>query len=132
MINLKILKIASDTKFMGLKDDYTHKTSAKNKSCGDKIKIEVIVKNKKIKLIRYETDSCVFCQASASLLANYIKLLSVESFKKNYEILSKSQINGKKIPKKFQFINILVNKKNKSRHNCIMLPFNALSKALNV
>ena len=117
---------------MGLKDDYTHKTSAKNKSCGDKIKIEVIVKNKKIKLIRYETDSCVFCQASASLLANYIKLLSVESFKKNYEILSKSQINDKKIPKKFQFINILVNKKNKSRHNCIMLPFNALSKALNV
>ena len=131
MINVKILKLASDTKYLGLTNKYTHKITAKNKTCGDKIKLEIIVKKDKISLIKYDTESCVYCQASASLLANYLKSSSVKSFKKNFKILNDS-ISENKIPKKFKFINILMNNKNKNRYNCIMLPFTALSKALNV
>ena len=43
MINIKILKLASDTKYLGLTNKYTHKITAKNKTCGDKIKLEIIV-----------------------------------------------------------------------------------------
>ena len=65
MIDLKILKIASDTKYYGLKNIYSHQTRVKNKICGDLIKIELQVKKDKINLMRYETESCIFCQASA-------------------------------------------------------------------
>ena len=43
-----------------------------------KIKLEIIVKKDKISLIKYDTESCVYCQASASLLANYLKSSSVK------------------------------------------------------
>ena len=44
MINENILKIASNTSNYGLKDFFTHKSILKNSKCGDKIKIEVVVK----------------------------------------------------------------------------------------
>ena len=40
MINSKILKFASFTKNVGLKNSYTHKSFVKNSLCGDFIKAE--------------------------------------------------------------------------------------------
>ena len=34
----------------------------------------IVVKEKKIKSLRYETEACILCEASASLLARKIKL----------------------------------------------------------
>ena len=48
----------------------------KNKNCGDIINLEVIIKNQKFKSMRYETESCIYCQASASFLAYSIKQFS--------------------------------------------------------
>ena len=42
MIDYKILSIASNTKFVGLKNKFTHKCTKKSVKCGDKIKIEII------------------------------------------------------------------------------------------
>ena len=40
MISQKIIQIASNTKFSGLNNNFTHKSSVKNSFCGDKIKME--------------------------------------------------------------------------------------------
>ena len=48
MINNEIIKIASNTSYVGLKNNYTYKSSKKNSMCGDLIKIELIVKKLKI------------------------------------------------------------------------------------
>ena len=48
MINLKIIKLASSTGNVGLKNKFTHKSSIKNSLCGDFIKTEFVVKNSKI------------------------------------------------------------------------------------
>ena len=53
MIDKKIIKIASNTKFVGLKNVFTHKCSLKNSLCGDLIKVEIIANKSKIKSIRY-------------------------------------------------------------------------------
>ena len=66
MINIKILKLASNTKYFGLKNNYTHKCIFKNKKCGDKISLEIIVRKNKICSMRYETNSCIYSQASAN------------------------------------------------------------------
>ena len=92
MIDTKIIKIASNTKFVGLKNDFTHKSSLKNSLCGDLIKIEMIANKSKIKSMRYETESCLLCEASASLLANKINKFLIKDLKKDL-------INLKKIKK---------------------------------
>ena len=69
MITKEIIKIASDGKNIGLTNKYNYKSSLKNSLCGDKIKLELIVRNFKINSMKYEIESCVYCEASASLLA---------------------------------------------------------------
>ena len=131
MIDFNILKIASDTKYYGLKNIYSHQTRVKNKICGDLIKIELQVKKNKIDLMRYETESCIFCQASASILAKKIKMFPITNLKHDIQNLSELIKDGeKKIPPKYKAFKELFNSKNLRRFDCIMLPFNALIVAL--
>jgi len=131
MINSKIFKIASNNKFYGLKNIYTHKSITKNSKCGDKIKIEVIMQKKRIISIRYETESCLLCEASASILANKIKLFTINDINQDIKILNKIvKKKGFILPIKFKVFKDLINKDNLSRFECIMLPFKGLIKAL--
>ena len=133
MIDIKIINIAANTANYGLKKNSTHYASCKNKICGDKIKVEINSNGLKVKDMRYETESCIFCQASASILSKIVKSMPVKNLKKEivniYNSFDKENFT---LPKKYNSFKPLINKKNKSRLECIMLPFNALSKALNV
>ncbi len=115
IIEKKILNLAFDLSNYGLKNKSKYFASVKNKKCGDRIKIELEVKNKKIKNMYYETESCVFCQASASLLSKKVKNVTINNLDKI--ILSE----------KFKS---LLSKKYIARKDCVMLPFEALKKAL--
>ena len=131
MITNEIIKIASNTKNVGCTNEYSFKSSLKNKMCGDKIKIELNVKDLKISSMKYETESCVYCEASASLLAVKIKNLSINTIIKDLKYL-KNIVNSEKIdlPTNFRDFKILIHKENFKRINCINLPFNAVLKAL--
>ncbi len=131
MINKEIIRIASNTSNVGLKNDYSHKISLKNKFCGDKITLELIVIKKKILSMKYETESCVYCEASASLLSKKIKELNIQTIQNDFINLKKTLKDKKiKIPKKFSNFNKLFNSDNFNRYNCIFLPFDAVLKAL--
>ena len=77
IIDKKILNLAFDISNYGLKNKSKYFSSVKNKKCGDKIKVELEIKNKKIKNMCYETESCIFCQASASLLSKKVKNIMI-------------------------------------------------------
>ena len=131
MINNEIIKIASNTKNVGLTNKFSFKTSLKNSLCGDKIKIELIIKNSKINSMKYETESCVYCEASASLLANKIKNLSITDVIKNLNLLKNVLKNEKSsFPRLFKEFKILINKRNFHRISCINLPLDAVLKAI--
>ena len=130
MINPKIIKIASDTQYEGLKNIYTHKSSAKNRLCGDKVSLELVANKTKINSIRYKTESCILCEASASLLANKMKHYSIKNIKKDINKLKKTIANKDyKIPLKFKEFKYLIDKNNFNRINCVILPLEALLKA---
>ena len=130
MISHKIIQIASNTEFSGLHNNFTHKSSIKNSLCGDKIKIELIANINKINSMRYETESCILCEASASLIAKKIKNYSLKKLKKDIQILRNSIKEKKaKYPPKFKEYKHLVTKNNNNRDNCVMLPLEALIKA---
>ena len=77
-MDLDILKIASDTRNMKKLENFTHSALKKNSMCGDLIIVELILKNSKINSMKYETESCILCEASASLLSKKIKNLPKE------------------------------------------------------
>tara|TARA_B100000767_G_C19505898_1_gene426258 strand:+ start:252 stop:650 length:399 start_codon:yes stop_codon:yes gene_type:complete len=131
MITKKIIKIASDTKNIGLTNKYNFKSSLKNQVCGDKIKLEITVKNLKINSLKYETESCVYCEASASLLAKKIKNLNINLAIKDLKKIKEVMHNNKfTLPINFRDFKVLINKKNINRIKCINLPFDAVLKAL--
>ena len=105
MISQKIIKIATDTRYSGLNNIFTHRSSIKNSLCGDKIKIEVITKNTKISSMRYETESCILCEASAMGVPSIFPKTGgiSEFFPENYP-LSFDQFNYESLKEKLKLI----------------------------
>ena len=131
MISEEIIKIASNTTNVGLKKKYSHKISLKNSICGDKITLGIIANKKRITSMNYETESCVYCEASASLLSRKIKSFNIKDLKNDFVLLKKiSNKRNIKFPKKYSEFKKLLNSDNFNRFKCIFLPFDAVIKAL--
>ena len=128
-MDLEIIKIASDTKNFKDVENYTNSSSSKNPLCGDEIHIKLIIKNQKIVDFGYKGNSCIYCQATSSLLSK--KLINWTTFKTN-ELCDyvKNYFDQKDniLDKKWKFLEKLLCKKNLSKKECILLPFNALKK----
>ena len=131
-MDLKILEIASNTENNKILDKHTHKSKNKNPLCGDEMEISLIVKNNKVLDMGYQCKSCVYCQASVSLLSQNIKdknLDEIKDFIATCEnIFENTKIN---LEKKWLSFKELFNKKNKSRKECLLLPLRTVTKALN-
>ncbi len=133
MINNEIIKLASNTSNVGLKNKYSHKITLKNSFCGDKITLEIVANKKKITSMKYETESCIYCEASASLLSRKIKNINIEDIKNDFSALKRIVKEKKiRIPKKYSAFNKLLSSDNLNRFQCIFLPFDAVLKALNL
>ncbi len=133
MISQEIIKLASNTSNAELDNRYSHKTSLKNSICGDSITLELVVNKKKIISMKYRTESCIYCEASASVLSNVIKNSNIKDIKKDFLMLKKILKQKKiKLPKKFMSFKKLLNRDNIGRLKCIFLPFDAVLKALKI
>jgi nitrogen fixation NifU-like protein len=132
MISPEIIKIASDTSNCGIKGNSNLVATSKNKICGDIITVEVEILNNKIERMSYETVSCIFCQASASLLSKIIKKSNIKSLQNDVSEINMLHKNKKIVlKKKYKPFRKLFQIKYKERFNCILLPFNALLKVIN-
>ena len=132
MISAEIIKIASDTSNCGIKNNSHLIASSKNKICGDKITIEIEISKNQIQKMSYETESCIFCQASASLLSKIIRRSNIKSLRNDVNEISISYKKKKFfLKKKYKPFRKLFQEKYKERFDCILLPFNALLKVVN-
>ena len=94
-MDLRILEIASHTENNKVLENFTHKSKNKNPLCGDEMEISLIVKNDIIKDIGYQCKSCVYCQASVSLLSRKSKNKSTQNIETLMEQAKKSFEKGK-------------------------------------
>ena len=128
-MNLDILKIASDTNNNKSIKNYTHHSKLKNSMCGDEMQIDLVIKKNKIVDFGYQGKSCVYCQASASLLS---KISMNENKSKINELCDDAKHyfegNVQNIEKKWKLLNKIFNDKNLSRKECILLPFKTIKK----
>ena len=128
-MNLEIINIAANTKNNKDIKNHTHFIKLKNSICGDEIQIKLIIKGEKITNIGYQTDSCIYCQASASLLSK----ISMNSKKdKIIKLCNEAKLffdnDEKNLNKNLKLFSKLFVRKNLSRKNCILLPFKAMKK----
>ena len=136
-MNLKILEIASNTENHKVIKNYTHQSKNKNPLCGDEMEISLIVKDNIIEDIGYQCKSCIYCQASVSLLSRWVMQLPIEIIS---DFISKAEFFFDKNFDQSKIINIkdlkdfkkIMNPENISRKECLLLPFKTLSKALNL
>ena len=130
-MDLEILKIASNTDNNKVLKNYTHKSKLKNPICGDEMQVSVNVVKNSIVDFGYQCKSCVYCQASVSLLSRKTinkTLLHVKNLLKVAEIFFEK--DDVVFPKQWSVFNKIFNKKNISRKECLLLPFKTLAKAL--
>ena len=128
-MNLEIINIAANTKNNKDIKNHTHFIKLKNSICGDEIQIKLIIKGEKITNIGYQTDSCIYCQASESLLSK----ISMNSKKdKIIKLCNEAKLffdkNEENLNKNLKLFSKLFVKKNLSRKDCILLPFKAMKK----
>ena len=130
-MNLKILQIASNTKNNKIVKNHTHNTKLKNPICGDEMLISIKVVKNNIVDFGYQGKSCVYCQASASLLSRNSINKSIIHVK-NLLKISVTFFEKEKVifPEEWSVFNKIFNKKNISRKECLLLPFKTLMKAL--
>ena len=131
-MDIEILKIASNTDNHKVLKDHTHHSKLKNRICGDEMQVSVKVVKDKIVDFGYQCQSCIYCQASVSLLSrNSINktILHIKNLLNITETFYEKE-NGS-FPREWSVFNKIFNKKNISRKECLLLPFKTLTKALN-
>ena len=132
MIDKEIIKIASNTENHGVLNNHTHFSKLKNSICGDEMRIYLIVKESKIINFKYECESCIYCQASVSLLSRSAKNKSIEKVK-NFAEQAKNcfEKNTESFGKEWKEFDKIMTKNNISRKECLLLPINTALDAIN-
>ena len=132
MIDKELIKIASNTENFGVIDKCTHFSQLKNPICGDEMKIYLIVEKDKIAKFKYQCQSCIFCQASVSLLSRKATSKSVEKVK-NFLQRANNYFEQKRniFDKEWQEFDKIMTKNNIARKECLLLPLKAMLNALN-
>ena len=130
-MNLEILKIASDTTNHKNLDNCTHKSKHRNPICGDVMEVGIKISKNQILDFAYQCKSCVYCQASASFLSKFSINQTIKSINNSINFFNTFFENHNvEFPKELKKFEVLFNKENLSRKDCILLPFKALAKAL--
>ena len=132
-MDLKILEIASHTENNKVIENFTHKSKHKNPLCGDEMEISLIVKNDVIKDMGYQCKSCVYCQASVSLLSRKIKEKKIKEIK-TFVVNSEKLFEDVKVTleKHWKDFKVILDKKNLARKECLLLPLKTILKALKI
>jgi len=132
MIDKEIIRIASNTENHGALDSHAHFSKLKNSICGDDMKIYLIVENDKIINFKYECESCIYCQASVSLLSRKAKNKSIEKVKSfAHQANSCFDKSTNSFDKEWKEFDKIMTKNNISRKECLLLPLNTTLNALN-
>ena len=132
-MDLRILEIASHTENNKVLDNFTHKSKNKNPLCGDEMEISLIVKDDVVKDIGYQCKSCVYCQASVSLLSRKIKDKKIEEIK-IFVAAGENLFEDVKttLEKHWKDFKEILDKKNIARKDCLLLPLRTVLKALKI
>lgn len=101
-----------------------------NPLCGDRITLDVNLANGAIAAIGHQVRGCALCQASASVIATAAIGQTPAAANAGRDTL-KSVLKGETATGAWSDLGIFAPvQRHKSRHDCVLLPFEALAQAL--
>jgi nitrogen fixation NifU-like protein len=112
--------------------DADHTATVDNPLCGDRITLDLITDGDIIEKVGHKTRGCLLCEASACLIADHAPGETIDDLKTKAEMLISSfSDENQALTDLWPGLDTLAPARSyKSRHDCVTLPFQALSKAL--
>nr|WP_277346066.1 iron-sulfur cluster assembly scaffold protein [Sneathiella chinensis] len=106
-----------------------------NPTCGDRVTLQVRLEDGRIMELAHDNKACMLCQASASLLGEHAVGLTLEDIDRVraalLALLEKGEEQDGDIDLPWEGLEFFAPvKDHKSRHICVLLPFNALIEIL--
>ena len=106
--------------------------TANNPLCGDRVSVEINIKGEIIESMAHQVRGCLLCKASSAYLASIAKGLTLDKVEEIRRDLNKAlrTVNGDlagfpEIHRMFYPV-----QSHKSRHSCVLLPYDAVIDAL--
>ena len=106
-----------------------------NPLCGDRITLLISLDKEKVGTLKYEVKGCLLCRAAASVIGESAPGITKEEFEAIFCSLSSALKSGEQLQeyhagnwKNLELFQAVSS--HKSRHACVLLPFKALSQAL--
>jgi len=127
-----LLRLAANATGDGTLDNPDAEETLDNPTCGDRITIQIRLKENEIRELNHQNRSCMLCQASASLIGKHAIGKNLEDILETRQNLQ-SMLHGAPLQdtsewKELEYFNVVA--LHKSRHHCVLLPFDALIRAL--
>jgi nitrogen fixation NifU-like protein len=129
----QILQHARDETNRGRMDDADATATVDNPMCGDRVTVDVKLSNGTVAAIVHHTRGCVLCSASAAVLASQAKGQTVgelEAVAAWLNRLLKDDGDAEPAPHWQDLAIFGPVAKHRSRHACVLLPFDAATQAL--
>ena len=132
-MDLRILEIAAHTENNKVVENYTHKSKHKNPLCGDEMEISLIVKEDVVKDMGYQCNRVFIVRHQSVYCREKLRKKKVDDIKKfikvGEQLFEDAKVSMEKHWKDFKEI---LDKKNISRKECLLLPLRTIAKALKI
>ena len=129
----RILDLAQTAVASGQLDENDARVDLDNPLCGDRVRIDIRKNLDRIDALAHMVRGCVLCQAAASIIgSNAVGSTKAEISEIHASLSAMLSGNGELPEGRWQELRALLPVREfKSRHTCVLLPFDALGKALN-
>jgi nitrogen fixation NifU-like protein len=102
-----------------------------NPLCGDRVTLDLEKSDGTVKAIGHEVKGCLLCAASAATIAEFGRNRSPAELREMAVAAKALMKDGTAVPEKFAGLRVFSPvHASKSRRDCVLLPFEALGKAL--
>lgn len=115
----------------GRLDEPDGKATVDNPLCGDRVTVEVRLDGDTIAAVAHQVRGCLLCEASASVLARHATGRPPEALRqaaREFEAMIRS---GAAVPAGWPELEVFTPvRQARSRHECVLLPFQAVERAI--
>ena len=109
----------------------TAEATVDNPLCGDRVSVALSLDDGTVTAIGHEVRGCVLCQASASLLAQHGVGMTADAIRQAADAFEIMIRDGGPVPENWpELATFEPVKAARSRHECVLLPFEAATRAL--
>lgn len=127
----ELLRLAADATGAGRLTQPCTTGRAFNPACGDRVTVDIVVEDNRIAGIAHDTKACILTQASAAILGGELIGLSRDEVRSLKDSVA-AMLEGDEPPAApfDTFSSFDGVAEHKSRHRCVLLPFEAVLAAL--